>query len=143
MKYVLDTNIFNRVLDGRFSLSSLPKDSHFLASDVQLEELKKTPDPIRRSALVSTFQEIGPELVPASFSWNVAGAGWGQGEWSNSDAAKNLRNDLESRKSRFNNCHDALIAEIALKHNCILATTDKNLSEVAELHGIKTHHVAT
>lgn len=82
MKYVFDTTIFNRIVDNKFSLSSLPLDSIFVATNIQKEELKKTgiKDPIRCGELIAIFQSINLELLPASFSWDIAGAGWNEGE---------------------------------------------------------------
>ena len=119
MKYVLDTNIFNRVLDGRFELSALPVGSAFVATTVQLEELRKTRDPARRAALIQIFEDVKPELVSPSFALDVAGAGLDEGSFRQSDAAARLHADLEAIKSKFNNWHDALIAEVALLHGVV------------------------
>ena len=79
MKFVLDTNVFNRILDGRFSLSEIPNACGFVASKVQLEELKGTGDSLRRAELVAVFCQTDPEFVPAVFSLGVAGAGFDGG----------------------------------------------------------------
>ena len=81
MKYILDTNIFNRIQDGRFELSSLPNATGFVATLVQVRELEATRDEKRRASLLATFREIAPELKPAAFSWDIPGAGWDEGEW--------------------------------------------------------------
>lgn len=41
MVYVLDTNIFNRLLDGKLQLDELPFDGNFRASYVQYDERAK------------------------------------------------------------------------------------------------------
>lgn len=141
MKYVLDTNIFNQVLDGRIVLSEeFPPGSEFIATKVQLEELEKTRDQARRSALRETFQNIDKELENPIFCWDIDGAGWDNANWGNSDSEElitKLRNDLEAIKSKFNNWHDAVIAEVAWRSGHILATADQNLANIAARHGIK------
>ncbi len=141
MKYVLDTVIFNRVLDGKFSLSSLPEGSAFVATRIQLEELKKTPDLARRCDLLRTFHEIAPELIPASFSFDIKGAGFDEGKWSESDDSIKLRSDLGKIKPKPNNWEDALIAEVALEQKYWLVTADKNLANVARKHGVSVYSV--
>lgn len=144
MKYVLDTNIFNRILDNSFDLSSLPSDAIFVATKIQLEELEKTKvkDPIRGEELVATFQSIDPKMLPASFSWGIAGAGWGEGTWSDGKVASELHAALEAIKSRNNNWQDALIAEVAFESGYCLVTADKILAEVAKKYGVTVHYVA-
>jgi predicted nucleic acid-binding protein len=139
---MLDTNIFNRVLDGKFALSAL-SGSSFVATKVQLEELNHTSDQVRRTMLLQKFKEIGPDIVPASFSFDIAGAGFGEGTWSKDDDAQKLHAALEALRSRFNNWHDALIAEAAFVHGCGLVTADEDLAAVAKTHGLTVYHVTT
>jgi len=141
MKHVLDTNIFNRLVDGRFSLSLLPEGSAFVATKIQYEELKQTRDLTRRIALIKTFESVAPELVPVLFALDVAGAGLGEGKLGHNGDAMRLRADLEATKPKFNNWHDALIAEVALTYKYTLITADKTLAEVAKLHGISVLYV--
>lgn len=142
MRYMLDTNIFNRVLDGKFALSALPGSS-FAATKVQLEELKRTSDQVRRTMLLQKFEEIGPDIIPSSFSLGIAGAGFNEGTWSNGDDAQKLHAALEALRSKFNNWHDALIAEAAFIHGCGLVTADGDLAAVAKTHGLTVCHVTT
>lgn len=141
---MLDTNIFNRLLDGKFELSLFPVGSSFWATKVQLEEIKRTSNPVRRADLLQTFEKIAPEIVPASFSLDIAGAGLDEGVLSNkSDKAKGLHNSLEALKQKFNNCHDAIIAEAAFFNSCVLVTADSNLANVAAEHGIVVYPITT
>lgn len=142
MKYVLDTNIFGRVLDGRFDLSTLPNACSFVATKIQVLELEATPG-YRRAKLLNIFTEIAPEPAPAAFSFDIPGAGFGEGEWSCDDRVTKIREALEAIKSKPNNWQDALIAGVALKDGYGLATADKNLAKVASSFGIKVYHVAT
>jgi hypothetical protein len=143
MKYVLDTTIFNRILDGRFSLATLPDACGFVATKIQLSELKATNDPDRRAKLLSTFSDVAPEIEYASFSFDIPGAGLDEGGWREDYHATELRTDLEAMKPKINNWQDALIAEVALCGRYGLATSDRNLAIVAARHGIKVYLVET
>ena len=136
MKYMLDTNIFNRVLDGKFCLSRFPKGSSFIATKIQFEELKRTPDATRKERLLGTFEEVNPVIVPPPFACDIAGAGPDEGCSTHGDAWHRLYAALEAIKPKMNNCHDALIAEAALLHGCGLATADANLAKVAGEYGL-------
>lgn len=140
--FVLDTVIFNRVQGHqgpRIDLSEdFPPNSVFVATKVQLGELENTPDETLRFKLTKTFHEINPKLVPATFSFDIKGAGWDEANWSDDDKRlKKLHNDLEAEKSKLNNWQDALIAEVALKYGYWLATADKYLARTAIKHGVK------
>jgi hypothetical protein len=52
MKYVLDTNIINWLIDGRVKRESLPSDGEFVATHIQIDEINRTSE----------------EDAPASFS---------------------------------------------------------------------------
>ena len=142
MKYVLDTNVFNRVLDGSFKLSTLTDACSFVATTIQVRELEAAPEP-RRAALLATFAEVAPDLAPAAFSFDIPGAGFDEGEWGSDDRVTKLRGALEALKPKFNNWQDALIAGVALKNGYGLATADGTLARVAANFGIKVYHLAT
>ncbi|MEN3111150.1 type II toxin-antitoxin system VapC family toxin [Uliginosibacterium paludis] len=140
MKYMLDTNIFNLLLDGRFSLSFLSEVNGVFATPIQMEELSKTSDAERRNELLRIFEDVSPHVFSPSFSWDVPGAGWDDGEWSEHNDASQLWVALESNKSKLNNWEDALIAEAAMSADCCLVTADRLLAEVASRHGISTQY---
>ena len=83
MRYVLDTNVFNKLLDGVVTIKDLPSDSQFVASHIQIDELKATRDDKRRESLLSVFTAIAPEVVPTEsgvrdvFKWDEFK--WGDG----------------------------------------------------------------
>ncbi len=134
MKHVLDTTVFNRVLDGLFDLSSLPNAAGLVATLVQVRELDATKDESRRAALHQVFQEVAPDLEQAAFSFDTPGAGFDEGEWSSDPKIAELAKALKPHR---NNWKDALIAGTALKNGYALATADQNLAEVAKSFGIE------
>jgi len=78
MAYMLDTNVFNKLIDGAIVLNDLPDDSKFLATPVQLAEINKTPDNKRRLALLEKFHELINE-VPRTKTTLWGYSGWGEG----------------------------------------------------------------
>ncbi|WP_145961367.1 hypothetical protein [Salinisphaera sp. LB1] len=142
MKYLLDTNVFNHVLDGSITLNSISPDLDFAVTDIQQQELLKTPDNERRLALLSVLHYSGSDHSPPVFAWDTDGAGFGQGIWASEDqriVAEDMRRALNSKKVHHNNLKDALIAEAAYRDGYGLATGDRDLAEVAEAFGITVH----
>ncbi len=135
MKYMLDTNIFNVYLDGKFDLKDFPKDAEFIATAIQIQELKNTKNPYRREELIRQFNEIGVTRTPtASAVWNVTA--WGEGCFGEGRLYQNILKALdEQNKSRSNNYADALIAETAITIEAILVTTDVDLAKIVPKSG--------
>ncbi len=140
-KYMLDTNIFNHVLDGKISLASLT-DRRLLVIGVQSAELRATPDAARRAALLAAFEEIHPTLLPASsFAFDIEGAGFDQAHWNdgsgNFDRMLARLQQLDPKKEKFklNQVRDILIAETAIKKGAILVSGDSNLRQVVSEFG--------
>lgn len=139
MKYVLDTNVFNRLLDGLFSLDKLPESLQFVATHLQIDEIKNTKNLSRRDSLLEVFVAVGPEMVDTeSFVWEVSA--WDQCKWSDEKNYVQLdaiKADLDAlNNNKVNNWQDALIAEVALINEFTLITDDRHLSQVARKHGI-------
>ena len=138
-RYVLDTNIFNRVVEGKLTITDLPSDGVFCASAVQLNEIGKTKDPVKRTQLEETFQKIGPQISECKTTlWDYDG--WDTGTWDmkgeHYDALlEGLRNLHKDKLSDFG---DALIGEISITENCVLISTDKDLISVINRLGGQT-----
>lgn len=131
--YMLDTSVFNAVLEGAASLASFT--GQLLVIGVQVDELRNTRDPKRRADLLAIFERIQPITVPASsFSFGIEGAGWGQAEWN--DGSGKFQEmlarleELDGRKRTHNQLRDILIAETAIKNGATLVTGDSNLRRV-------------
>jgi hypothetical protein len=138
-------------------LEDLPFDGQLCATTVQLAELERAPDIIKRQQLLDLFKEIITDKngrINPGFSWGIEGAGFDQGEW-RTDAGPwaAIKNDLDEewerrsskqkkRSRKENNFADATIAETALHNSCILVTGDEGLAKVAEKHGIEIIRVS-
>lgn len=136
MKYVLDTNIFNKLIDGIISVEQLPNDGEFVASHIQVDEINNTTDKERRARLLLQFTQLRPQIMPTeSAVWGVSR--WNHAKW-DVPAYEGLRHELDAlNNGKPNNAHDALIAEVALTNGCTLLTADRHLVEVVKERGGK------
>ena len=129
--YMLDTNVFDRVLDGKISLSSFGG-RRLLATGIQRDELSKAKEP-RRTALLATFEAINPEVALASsFAFDIEGAGFNQAYWNdgsgNFEKMRKRLQELDPKAKKFlNQERDILIAETAIKNEATLVSDDRNL----------------
>jgi hypothetical protein len=55
MKFMLDTNIFNKMREGKIDLSSLIGAHEFYTTSIQLKEIENTTDKIIRQKLFRIF----------------------------------------------------------------------------------------
>jgi predicted nucleic acid-binding protein len=137
MKYMLDTNIFNSLLDESTILENLPKDGQFIATAMQIWEISQTKNELKRQKLLDKFYEVGPEKVPTvSALWGVTS--WNEGCYGAGEHYQVILEKLNSKnKSKKNNHIDALIAETAMSLNAVLITSDKDLcSVISNLGGL-------
>jgi hypothetical protein len=138
--YMLDTNVFDRVLCGKVPLSSFGG-HRVLVTGIQRDELNKTPDPAKRAALLATFEAVNPDVVPASsFAFDIEGAGFDQALWNDgSGKFEKMRARLEQLDSKtkkpLNQERDILIAETAIKNRATFVSDDHNLRRVVSEFG--------
>ncbi len=136
MKYIVDTSLINKLVDGSVMADELPKDGSFVATHVQMDELDRTKDPQRRAELVRKFSETIDEILPTeSFVLDVSRLGRGKlGDGVSYLSIKAALDSLNGGKA--NNSNDALIAEVAMKNGYALLTADFHLYQVAYGQGI-------
>jgi predicted nucleic acid-binding protein len=138
--YLLDTNVFNDVLDGKIPLSRLAGRRLF-ATHIQRDELNNTPDQQRRAALAECFERVAAEELSTSGAM-LDVSRWDQGEWNDDDLLDKMSpvlTDLDKRAGKKrradNQARDLLIAATAIKKNLTLVTNDANLKDVVERFG--------
>ncbi len=146
--YMLDTNVFNDALKGEIAASAFVG-RRLLVTGIQAAELRATKDTTKQAALLVTFEEVKPIVLPASsFAWGIEGAGWDQAEWNDgSGNFEKMRDrlrqlDKESGKKKkvpleqvLNQERDIFIAETAIKNHATLVSGDKNLRQVVSEFG--------
>ena len=134
--YVLDTNIFNKLLDGIMKWEELPNDGQFFITHIQHKELNDTPDEMRRAELLQTMHLAAPKRVPTeSMVWGFFN--WGEAKWSDGVIYTQLKTALDALKKQKSNASDALIGELGIVNNYRLITADRNLSLVVQQAGGK------
>lgn len=146
--YIFDTNVFNRLADGKIQLSDI-SDGILFATHVQLDELRAT-EGVRREQLLATFKQVGPTLIPTeTFCWDVSGfdnARWSDGQLFNSLKAclnaKEKKSGRKANRKKVNSAQDALIAEVAIVQNLTLVTADIDLADAAREHGASVQLIA-
>jgi hypothetical protein len=117
--YMLDTNVFNYVLDGKIDVADLQK-YQLVATHVQRDELRNTKDDTRRESLLKIFEELTPDMESTTnmvAGISVAGAAcagsngvirtesavwgvsrWGGAKWGSNDGVFDaMRGDLRMR----------------------------------------------
>ena len=137
-RYMVDTNIFSQIAEGKLQVEMLPKDSSLYVTYIQWQEIMATNSIDKRDMILEKYNIISPVMLPTgSFlagisSAGTAGAGAGQ-------LQMKVLKLLNSKKTRKNNSnvHDSLIGEAAIIHKMILITNDDDLRDViAQLGGM-------
>jgi predicted nucleic acid-binding protein len=142
--YMLDTNVFDTL--AKDSTRRLPEGKRLVATDVQRDELARTPNESQRQYLLDKFREVDAEvLFASSLVFDVEGAGWGQSFWNDgSSRFEKMLSELAQRDEKvrkwagrdgLGRIRDIVIAETALKANAVLVSNDVNLCEVMSLFG--------
>ena len=135
-RFIFDTNIFNRILDGEIDPARVAADTELCASHIEINELQNTGNSERRQQLLDVLYAIGPEQIPTeSAVWSVSEFGGAQFT-SDNNLYQPIVEALNAKNGRkANNAHDALIAETAIRNNLTLVTEDCDLAAVAAEHG--------
>jgi len=138
----VDTSVFNKLLDGELSFSSLPAGAEFVATHIQVDELNNTKNLVRRSKLSAQFAAVAPAIEPTeSMVWDVSRRD--SGKWSDDAMVGAIKSELDALKGgKGNNWQDALIAEVAVKNGFGLITCDYHLAHVAQKHGASVTYFA-
>lgn len=116
--YMLDTTVFNHLVEGNVDPKSLPFNRPLYVTHVQLNEIQNTRDPAKLHILLAMFTAIESAQIPtASAVWDVSE--YGEAEWGTADGFFELllANLNGKNKSNPNNARDILIAETAIRHN--------------------------
>lgn len=155
---MIDTNIFNHLLDGKVDISALKSlGLKLYVTHIQYDELNKTPNAKRRSELLKltsslTDDSIDTEsmvigvsrldssrissdvIMTESAVYDVSK--WGLAKFTKENSLyETIRAELDKKNSKPNNIQDALIAETSILNNLVLITNDKNLKLVVERIG--------
>lgn len=135
--YMLDTNVFNDILDGRARLEDiLPPGARWVVTHVQRDELEATRDEEWRQKLLAVLSDVAPKKQPtASAVWDVSR--WDEACW---PAVPGRFEDMlaaldAKNRGKRGNARDILIAETAIHFGYFLVSADEDLRSVFESFG--------
>lgn len=138
---MVDTNIFNRLIDGILSTENFSQDTHFVATHIQYDELDKTPASARKHQLLKRFETLVDNNVPTE-STILGTSRLGSCKLGSGSLFNQLKTSLDSlNNKKRNNSEDALIAETAIANGHTLITADEDLRVVAEQYGCAVAHL--
>jgi len=135
MKYVVDTNIINWLIDRKIDKSAMPGDGEFVATHIQIDEINRTSDEERRARLFLTLasslsgllQTETTVLDVSRFDFSKLGDGV---------TYTSVKKQLDAMNGgKPSNVRDALIAEVSIVNSYTLLTADRDLAKVAADHG--------
>ena len=130
MNYMIDTCIFNYLIDGFCTVNDLPSGKYYI-THIQRDELAEAPDPIRRQVLEEQLNVVQAKKILT----NIIVSGLSRsGEASCGDCHfyNIILSKLDKLKKKNNNYKDAMIGDTAIQNNFHLITGDLNFSKVME-----------
>ena len=135
MKYVVDTNIINWLIDGRIDKSAMPGDGEFVATHIQIDEINKTSDEERRARLFLTLaSSLSGLLQTETTVFNVSRFNFSK--LGDGVIYKSIKNQLDAMNGgKPSNIRDALIAEVSIVNTHTLITADQDLAKATRDHG--------
>ncbi|NBX76677.1 MAG: PIN domain-containing protein [Proteobacteria bacterium] len=134
--WLLDTNVFNHLVDGKIDEAKLLERFSPFVTNVQLEEIRqfepKTPEEHRRKQLLLKMVSKIPDAVLPTLAENL--------NLSNSDLFRSREGSTYSQilealnqinpKRQKSNERDALIGDTAIRLNLELITNDSDLARI-------------
>lgn len=134
--FILDTNVFNHLVEGRISLEDLPQDFPVFVSHLQFDEISKCGDVEKRKKMQAHLKAIPDEIV-ATHSFVLGVSRLDQAALGDGEIFQKILDFLKTKnKKRINaNINDALIGELAIDGGYVLITNDGDLKEAVEMLG--------
>jgi predicted nucleic acid-binding protein len=136
MSFILDTNVFNHLVEGKINMEELPLEFPILITHLQRDEINNCPDPVKKSYLQSWLRVLPDMEVPTeTMVWDVSQ--FDKAKWGDGEIYTKILDQLNARKKRKNNANinDALIGEVAIKNQFVLVTNDADLGDIVKSLG--------
>jgi|SRR5690554_3958018 len=132
MKYLLDTCIFNWIVNGTHAPSDLPA-GEYLVTHIQRDEIGKVSNEERRSALLGAFELCEAELVPTGV-FVVGVSRIGQAALGGGGTYHRIYTELTaldgSKRKHHSHMADAIIGATAHVRGVGLVTADADFFQV-------------
>lgn len=137
VNYMLDTNVYDYILDNCVDILRIKSKGHLFITDVQISEIRNIKNSERRTSLLNLIESINPsKLIIESGIW-IDDLYWDDGQpWI--DIINKDCNSLLGNSQRNKPWKDALIGEVSKVKDLILVTNDKDFKNRAISIGIKT-----
>jgi predicted nucleic acid-binding protein len=135
MKYLVDTNIINWLVDRNIDGTLLPSDGEFFVTHIQIDEINKTSDEERRARLFLTLASSLSGVIPTETTI-IGRSRIGRSKLGNGEVYTSIKSKLDAiNGGRRSNINDALIAEVSIVNSHTLLTADIDLASVTEEQG--------
>lgn len=131
---MLDTCIFNWLIDGDILPEQLPSGAEYFITHIQLDELAAVSSAERRNKLFAQLHALTPSNTPTE-SMIVGISRVGDCKISDGHDYTEILAALDQKKKKNNNAKDAVIGETALKNQYTLLSADRALCDVMESMG--------
>lgn len=140
--FMLDTNVFNHLIEGRIAMSSLPSEFSIFVTHIQKDEIDnnwepKTEDDAEKKAQVLEQFKMLPDAMLPTESTILGVSVLGESKLGKGENYKKIFEFLMAidPKRIDANQADALIGEVALNVGLELITGDRNLKHIVEQLG--------
>lgn len=143
--YMLDTNVFNHMVEGKISVVVLERYRPLYLTHIQRDEIAKCKDELKKAAMLDLISELGIKVLPTS-SFAAGISRCGQAQVGSGQISREILTALKLRSKRKSHAHllDGLIGEAAIVRGLVLVTNDKDLrSIVAGLGGVVADFVSS
>lgn len=132
MKYMLDTNVFDYIVDEDLKMDVADAVELFV-TNVQVSEIKNVPDDDRRMRLQRALKSLPhTELVVSSPFWEDALHWNDDAVWQDEPSS-----EYEVIRGKSNANRDSLIVEKANSSDMVLVTSDRRCGKSANRVGVK------
>src|SRR5688500_3992097 len=117
MKVILDSNVFDDLLDGTLSYELLLNSNiEIFATHIQVEELTATPETEKKEHLLHALRVVEPAVIPTE-SFVIGTSRIGFAKIGSGDIINKIRT---GEKGNWKHTNDALIGETAIKNGLTL-----------------------
>ena len=130
MNFLLDTNVFDFILDNSIEVGKLMTIGDFYTTNVQYSELKNISNDARRDELLKIYSDLQQTKVNLESGIWIDDLYWDDEQIWVDDIGQTAQDFTESKHKKP--WKDALIGEIAKNKELILVTNDINFRNKAK-----------
>lgn len=140
INYMLDTNIYDYILDNEIDFSIIKRKGNLFITNVQLSEIKNITNTERRNSLLNLIKRLNPSKLNLESGIWLDDLYWDDEQpWL--DEVNENCNFLLGNSQKKKPWKDALIGEVSKNKDLILVTNDNNFKNRANLNGIKVNDI--